>query len=326
MKILLIQTPHTDAGHQITPKHIDTIKQHVPEAEVKLSDEHSTEFAQLLQQADIAVTFNLIVLTKETAPALKWVQITSAGVNSLPDYIKNSAVLLTNSSGVHPIPIAEHILGFMIMLSRQMHVALRNQFVQKTWDRSVGEMPINELSGSTVCVVGLGRIGQHTAMLAKAFGMQVIGVVRNPNRTEDHVDTLVGLDQLNESLKKADFVVNCLPGTSETNHLFNADRFSVMKKEAYFINIGRGTTVNEADLVTALTTKTIAGAGLDVFEHEPLANDSPLWNLENVIITPHYSGRTPYYMDRVIEIFCENLDAFLAQKEMPTLVNKELGY
>jgi phosphoglycerate dehydrogenase-like enzyme len=134
------------------------------------------------------------------------------------------------------------------------------------------------------------------------------------------------MDELPNLLKEADFVVNALPGTVHTKGIFDLKLFKKFKETSYFINIGRGTSVVEKDLVEALEERIIAGAGLDVFEVEPLPEISPLWKLENVIITPHYSGWTPKYTERVINIFCENLKSYLKGGKMPNLVNKELGY
>jgi len=155
--------------------------------------------------------------------------------------------------------------------------------------------------------------------------MEVLAVVRT-KREEEFVDKVYSMEGLDEVLGKSDFVVNALPGTEETKHLYNMDKFKKFKIGAYFINIGRGNSVRQEDLIQALNDGTLAGAGLDVFENEPLQKDSPLWDMENVIITPHYSGWTPFYMDRVIEIFCQNLEAYLKDDELPNLVNKNLGY
>jgi phosphoglycerate dehydrogenase-like enzyme len=259
------------------------------------------------------------------SPNLKWLHITSAGANALSSEIINSKVLVTNSSGVHPIPISEHVLGLMLMLARGLHKAVKVQIEQKKWVRDVSLYQPGELAGKNLLVVGMGRIGERVAMLGEAFEMNVTGIVRNPSGHKTRIN-LKSVKDLGSELKEADYVVNCLPSTSETIGLFDKKLLSRFKKGSFFINIGRGDTVDESELIAVLKSGKLAGAGLDVFEKEPLPSSSPLWEMDNVIITPHYSGVNPHYFDRVISIFCENLKAFLNQKTLPNLVDKKLGY
>jgi phosphoglycerate dehydrogenase-like enzyme len=156
--------------------------------------------------------------------------------------------------------------------------------------------------------------------------MTVLAMVRDTSKKYPNVDELVTEGNIKELLNRSDFVVNAMPLTDNTFHFFNTEKFSHMKSSAYFINIGRGPVTNEKDLIHALNKKVIAGAGLDVFEEEPLPSHSPLWTMENVIITPHSSGSTPEYMNRVIDIFCKNLGAYIHKKEMPNVVDKKRGY
>jgi D-2-hydroxyacid dehydrogenase (NADP+) len=262
---------------------------------------------------------------KAVAPNLKWIHLMSAGANGLPENILNSDIIVTNSSGVHPIPIAEHVFTFILMFSRKIDKTFRTQIKEETWkrDRAGGQ---DELFGKTMTIVGMGQIGSRVAELGKAFGMKTLGIVRNPNRKEDGVDKIGGIGDIREFLKVSDFVVDCLPATPETKGLFDLKMFKKFKKGSFFVNIGRGDTVVEKDLIAALKTGLIAGAGLDVFEVEPLPDSSPLWKMDNVIITPHSSGWSPKYIDRMIEIFCKNLEAYLKKKPMPNLVDKKPGY
>jgi D-2-hydroxyacid dehydrogenase (NADP+) len=311
MKILLLDDS-SNPYQQFNKKHVTAIKKISPSATVVVA-----KSIDMHKDTDIVITSQVAKLDILKLKNLRWIHLTSAGADTLPEQIKNSEILVTNSSGVHPIPIAEHVFGFMLMLTRKMYYAYKVQLTQKEWIRNGELSPIDELAGKTLGIVGLGRIGQRIAHLAKAFDMKVLAVVRNSNRKEKNVDELVESNKLNEVLKKSDFVVSALPGTIETRHLFNLKTFKHMKKSAYFINIGRGFVVNETDLVKALQMGYIKGAGLDVFETEPLAKSSPLWNMENVLITPHYSGWTPYYIDRVVNIFCENLSAQIKKKPLP---------
>jgi phosphoglycerate dehydrogenase-like enzyme len=279
-----------------------------------------------ITETEILVSSDLSLLSSDNTKNLKWVHITSAGTNKVPDFLRKSKIIITNSSGVHPIPIAEHVFGFMIMLSRNMHKSLRQQIMSKKWNRSYDYLHPEELSGKSILIVGMGRIGEKIAEIAKVFGMEVSGVVRDLSKKRKTQIKLFEIKDLAKALKDADFIVNCLPGTEHTKGIFDKKMLDKFKPSAYFINIGRGTSVVEAELIKALQKNRIAGAGLDVFEEEPLSEDSKLWSLENVIITPHYSGWTPNYTKRVLDIFCINLKAYLRGGKMPNLINKELGY
>jgi phosphoglycerate dehydrogenase-like enzyme len=324
MKVVIIKTdgPLTRNGG-IRKSHLEKIRSISPEIEVRVTTNNSEELNDSLLDAEIVITSRFLQVDLSKTPRLKWIHVVSAGMNDLTENVKKSDILVTNSSGVHPIPISEHVLGFMLMLYRKLNLAVKNQQI-KNWSREVEG--IQEMAGKTVTIVGLGHIGSRVARLCKAFEMTVYGVVRNPDREEQFVNKLVGEDQLDSLLPESDFVVDCLPATGETKGLFNLDRFKKFKPTCFFINIGRGDTVVEEDLIEALKSGLIAGAGLDVFETEPLPGTSPLWELENVIITPHNSGLTPKYLDRMINIFIENLQYYLTGKPMPNLVDKKLGY
>jgi phosphoglycerate dehydrogenase-like enzyme len=255
---------------------------------------------------------------------LKWVQTWSAGVNSLPlARFEDNGVTLTSASGVHAYPISETIIALMLGLTRKIHTYVRNQQT-KTWHH--GDIKL-EMHHKTVGIVGVGAIGKETAKIAKAFGMKVLGV-RHSGKSDEYVDSMYTPLQLDQMLPQCDYVIVTLPLTKETYHLFTKEQFSLMKESAFFINIGRGNIVNEEDLISALVQGEIAGAGLDVFETEPLLKNSPLWEMENVILTPHTAGSTEYYDQRVIEdIFIPNLKQYI-QGESPTIntVSFQKGY
>lgn len=255
---------------------------------------------------------------------LKWVQTWSAGVDYLPqDLFKERNILLTNTSGIHAIPISEMILGMMLSISRNLKRAAVHQSRGK-WDANEDNM--SELHGKTIVIVGVGEIGKATAKLAEAFGMNVIGV-RRSGKEVPHVSKMVSMEGLEEVLAEGDYVVNILPLTDDTRHLFNEQAFAAMKKEACFINVGRGATVDTSALLKALQEKQIASAALDVFEEEPLPSDHPLWSMDNVLITPHIAGSTPYYKERAFEIFIENLKAYVKNETLPrNLVDYSRSY
>ncbi len=312
--------------YRITEELLGNIRKVGKKIEIQTALETDQDVNEKLIWAEVLISSEFGMLSAENAKNLQWVHLTSAGTNKVPDFIKNSDTIITTSSGVHPIPISEHVFGFILMLSRNIHKAHRVQITKKKWVRDYDYYQPQELFGKTLIIVGMGRIGERIAKIAQCFGMEVYGIVRDVNKKRNGYIKLFLMEDLKGLLKEADFVVNCLPGTEHTKGIFNLALFKKFKPQSYFINIGRGTSVVEKDLITALEKGNIGGAGLDVFEMEPLPETSPLWKMENVIITPHYSGWTPKYTERVIDIFIENLKAFLKKEQMPNLVDKNLGY
>lgn len=239
---------------------------------------------------------------------LKWVQTGSAGVDNLPlCELEARGVVLTTASGVHPVPMTETAFAMLLAFTRRLHHAVRNQ-TERKWARSDD---YGELSGRTLAVIGAGEIGAELARIAQAFGMRTLGV-RRSGRPAPHVDAMHPPERLDDVLAESDVVVNVLPHTAETVRLFDAGRFAAMKPSALFINIGRGTAVDTDALTEALRSGTIAGAGLDVCDPEPLPADHPLWGMDNVIITPHIGGATDRYKARMTDLFVENLQAYLS--------------
>jgi D-2-hydroxyacid dehydrogenase (NADP+) len=260
------------------------------------------------------------------APKLRWLQQWGAGADWLLQHpeLADKDFVLTSASGVHAVPIAEHLLAFLLCFGRGFHKALRWQG-QHHWQK-VAQHDLFELPGKTALVVGVGAIGAHFATLASALGIRVVGLRRDPSQSAPGVERMVGPEALRSELPRADFVVITVPLTPETRHMFAEEELRLMKQDAYLLNIGRGGTVDEAALVRALREGRIAGAGLDVFETEPLPEDSPLWDMEQVIITSHYSGLTPRYEERVFDIFIANLQRYLAGEPMNNVVDRGLGY
>ena len=323
MRILLVESTGTPF-HEFSEEHVEKIRAVDPNVEVvKVSALDQEKIDSQIEHADVlAGTF------WESSPIhdvknLKWIHSFSAGVERvLTPEVKDSNVLVGNCSGIHAIPIAEHILGFMLLFTRCFSDTFRQQ-EEKVWERS---KQMTELYGKTVLIVGLGHIGKEAARLASCVGTRILAVEQQERETPDFVEKLYSPDQLMEALPKADFVVCALPYTSTTHHLFDSEKFRIMKQSAVFINISRGGVVHEKELIKALREKDIAGAALDVTEVEPLAKDSPLWEMENVVITPHHSGLSEKYMDRAVEVFCVNLQAYIKGERLPNLVDKQKGY
>ena len=256
-------------------------------------------------------------------PHLQWIHTYSAGVEKLlsNEAFSHSDILLTNSRGIHGIPMAEHVLGTMLTSSRRLIEAWENQKVH-AWKRLTNP---DELFGKTSAIIGLGSIGREVAKHLKNMGMRIVAV-KQKTSTEPFVDQLFTIDHLPEVLSCADYVIVTLPLTPQTKKLFNLKTFDMMKENAFFINVSRGDVIEEADLVEALTTQRIRGASLDVFTTEPLPEDSPLWNVPNLFITPHYSAISPMYLDRSLKIFRNNLQIFPQRIGMLNVVDKERGY
>lgn len=261
------------------------------------------------------------------APNLRWIQQWGAGADWLmrhPEATAMAQLTITNGSGIHPIPITEHIFGLILAFGRRLHTQMRQQ-VRNEWHSMPGET-LFELPGKTMLLIGVGAIGARTAQVATALGMRVLGVRRDPSMNVEGVDALFGRDALPELLPQADFVVLTVPLTHETRHIISHAELHAMKSSSYIINIGRGGTIDEAALVTALQEGWITGAGLDVTEVEPLPPDSPLWQMENVIITAHYAGATPVYRKRLIPLFLDNLRRYVAGESLRNVIDKQLGY
>lgn len=285
----------------------------------------SEELETYILDADILAGFpmHLEAVDIKRAKKLKWMHSFSAGVDRvLTAELVRSPIIVSNSSGIHATPIAEHVIGFMLLFTRGFVTTFRNQ-QKHVWEKR-GELV--ELRGKTVLVVGLGHIGSEVARLAYAFGARVLAISQSTKEKPPFVDTLKTGASLDALLAKADFVVLSLPHTKETHHLFNKTTFKRMKQSAALINIGRGGLINEDDLIEALKKKIIGGAALDVTEEEPLPEESPLWDMGNVAITPHHSGLSEKYMERAIDLLCLNLKAFLTGKLLPNVIDKRKGY
>ena len=243
------------------------------------------------------------------APKLKFIQSIGAGTDQFSrDALTGAGIRLASASGVNARAVSEHAMSLILAMARRLPEARDNQH-KKVWRGMIGDLTQreDELGGKTLVVVGVGRIGGRLAQLAKAFDMHVIAFRRDPAAGTNGADEVYGLDQLKAQLPRADFVALTCPLTPETTGLIDAAAFAAMKPSAFLINCARGRCVDEAALAVALASNTIAGAGIDVIYEEPLAQDSPLWSLENAFITPHTAGETRRYEDNVLDILMDNL-------------------
>ena len=323
MKILLIE-PEDSSFRSITKEQKEQILSLSSDIELEVvSALNTTDIEKHLKDAEIVAGIPRAIPDLSLAGKLKWVHSFSAGMDRvLTPELVDSPILASNSSGIHATPIAEHIIGFLLIFTRQFYQSFRNQ-QEKIWQR-INEL--TELRDKIVLVVGLGHIGKETARLASLMGAKVLAIDQAGKEKPDFVETLETKEKFNELLPLADFVVICAPLTKETHHLFGKEKFKQMKPTAVLVNIGRGAIVNERELIDALENKVIAGAALDVTEEEPLAKESPLWEMDNVVITPHHSRISERYMERAIDLFCENLNAYIKGEKLPNLVDNSAGY
>lgn len=320
-KILLALEPDTLSSDQLA-----RIRDVAPEDASIVVTRDPDEIRVVLDQVEIAAGWFPADLLPQ-APRLRWYQQWSAGADWLLRHpaAAQADFVLTNTSGIHAIQITEHIFAFLLAFARELPDAIRAQS-ERQWIPIEEHEHVFELARKTMLLLGVGAIGERTARVARAMGMRVLGVRRDPTIDVPAVDAMVGPDQLIDLLPKADVVVVTVPLTEETRGMIAERELRAMKETAIIVNVGRGGTIDEGALDQALREGWIAGAGLDVFETEPLPSGSPLWGLDNVIITSHYAGLTPHYHERALEIFVYNLERYVSGKPLQNVVDKELGY
>ncbi len=254
---------------------------------------------------------------------LKWVQATSAGLDGyfFPE-LRNSDVVLTNLRGIYSDVIADHVFAFILTLARGMHVYTQHQANGK-WQKGA---EVIHLGGKVLGILGLGGIGLEVAKRGHAFGMTVMAVDPAPKDRPDYVTAVFDPKDAMQMLKQADFVVICVPHTGETEYLINREALAQMKNTAVLVNIGRGKVVDLTALTEALETGQLGGAGLDVFETEPLPEGHPLWAMPQVVITPHVAGISPEVAKRRKRVIVENIRRFVAGEPLLNVVDKKRGY
>jgi phosphoglycerate dehydrogenase-like enzyme len=283
-----------------------------------------------LREAEIIFTISLRPEQFAAAQNLRWIHAPTAAVHQLLfAELVNSDVVVTNSREVHGPVVAEHVMALIFALAKKIPQAavLQQKHIwgqEAIWNE--GARP-REIAGATLGLIGVGSIGRRVAQMASAVGMRVIAVREYVEKgSPAGVEAVLAPSALDEMLKQCDYVVLAAPLIAATQGLINADRLAMMKPEACLINVGRGPQVDEAALVEALRTRRIAGAALDVFEREPLPADSPLWSVENLLITPHTAGLTEKLWHRHYELFSDNLRRYLARQPLRFVVDKQKGY
>ena len=296
----------------------DRLRAEFPAAKLVLAQGVS-ELPADLSDIDVLISF-AIELTDDfyrRATRLQWIQCLATGVDQIlrcpslrPDTV------LTSGRGAHGAPMRETVVYLMMAVSRDVKTLVEEQKAH-VWNRRFYSL----FAGKTAVVVGVGVVGIAIGQLLKAFGMHVIGVTRT-TRAVEGFDEMLPTVRLREAVGRADFLINVLPANADNALLFNSAVFAAMKSTAYYISAGRGQTVDEPALIAALRERRIAGAGLDVFQTEPLPSDSPFWDLPNVFITPHLGGYTIEYEDLIMPLIADNMRLFLAgrQSEMRNIV------
>ena len=327
MKVLIV-LHHRFELWQAPPWFSERLRHDFPDVEVvhlSAYDRVNEEIAD----ADIAISWSLRGEQIRAAGKLKWIHSTATAVHALmsPE-LRNSNIIVTNARDVHGPVVAEHAMALAFALAKRLPQAMQYQR-QKHWaqhDLWANSPRPRELRGATMTIVGLGGLGRSLARMASSLGMRVLGVRAHPERSCQGVDVVYGFDALDQGLSRGDFVVLALPVTSSTHRLMNAARLSKLRPEAYLINVGRGVLIDETALIEALRNKAFAGAALDVTAEEPLPPNSPLWEMENVLITPHIAGLTEKMWDRHYAAFAENLKRFINAQPLRWIVDKEKGY
>lgn len=312
---------------KINDQQMESLRQLSPHLEI-IRELENQRARDEMRNAEILYTFKMPG-PLEDAKKLKWIQLVSAGADHIMEAgVEKTDILVTTASGIHGVAMVEYTLCMMVMLARRIPMILRES-QQKQWKPGrLRNYYGDELWGKTLGILGLGAIGQRVATVAKALGMQVLGLRRSPRAKSDSggVDKVYGPEGLLEMLPQCDFVLVVVPFTEETRNLIGEIELKAMKPTAHLINVARGEIVNEVALAKALREGWIAGGAFDVFAEEPLPPESELWDLPNLIITPHMAGNTIPYMDRATELFHDNLRRYLAGEPMINVLDKRLGY
>jgi phosphoglycerate dehydrogenase-like enzyme len=292
---------------------------------IQRSPEQAAEWAALLADAEVLFDVDGPSTSNFTArvPRLRWIQASSSGIGEWVRMlgIVDSPIIVTNAAGIHSVPLAEFVVFAMLYFARSWPRMVAEQRAHH-WERCA----IETLGGKTLGIVGMGNVGRTVARLAQPFGLRVLGVRRTPRESDHTEDGVYGPTGLRTVLKESDYLVLSVPHTPETVGLLGAEEIASMKPGAVLINIARGTVVDEPALIAALESGHLRGAALDVVAREPLAADSPLWDMPNVLITPHSMSTALDENDRLTTLFCDNLQRYLTGQPLRNVIDKVRGY
>jgi|SRR5579875_102013 phosphoglycerate dehydrogenase-like enzyme len=318
------------AHYQFTPESLAMLSEAARSNVVRVNSYE--EQLRAMAEAEVLCSFDFPNNWREVAPHLRWYQSVSAGVdrlrgNSVLD--PDSGVIVTTASGVHSEIICEYVFCSILMFNRGWHTMVDLQR-RHIWAHESPKYPLpgRELTGRTMGIVGLGNIGRRIAQVAHAFGMKVLAMRFSTRGSEPDpdVDQSYPVEQLRSMLALCDYVVLSMPLTGRTAKMIGEAELRAMRPDAYLVNIARGGVVDEPALIRALQEGWIAGAGLDVTDPEPPRNDSPLYDLPNVILTPHVAGATEHYERRLAELFADNLRRYRAGQPLRNQYDARRGY
>lgn len=325
---VLVAIHHRVAAWTIPPGHVDELRRRFPDVTFSCSQDRDSDRA-LAPDADVAFALGLGREAVGRASRLRWVHCSAHAVGHFPlAYLADRGVIVTNSRGIQSTPIAEHVMGGLLALSRRLPRALHHQD-HHAWlpNEFIGDDSPWLMAGRTIGIVGTGTLGQAIAVRARAFGVRVIGMRRNPERgIPVGFHEVLGRPELDRLLAESDIIVLAAPWTPGTDQILNRAAIARMKPGAVVVNVARGQLLDESALADAVRAKTLGGAILDVFTTEPLPPESPLWAMPNVIITAHTSGFRAGHFDAVIELFSENLQRFAQGQPLLNVVDIEAGY
>ena len=306
----------------VEEEHKKTLEQHAKGNQFIYSS-YDKVTPEMVQEANVIIG-NVDPFYLQEAKNLEWLQLNSAGADR---YVKKGVlpenVTLTNATGAYGPGVAEHMLAVLFSLQKKLHLYRDNQNQCEWQDEGV----VMSLRGGTLLIIGLGDIGLYFARLMKNFGYRIIGIKRRLGQVLQDVDELHTMDDLDKLLPEADVVLSVLPDAKGTRNIFNKERFEKMKNTAILLNAGRGSAVNTEDLCEALIQGQIYGAGLDVTDPEPLQTQHKLWNVQNVIITPHVAGdfHHPATLYRIVDIAAGNLQRYVEGERLMNVVDVSTG-
>jgi phosphoglycerate dehydrogenase-like enzyme len=316
------------ATQEILPSHQENIVKETGES-IQIYSSIDQIPQSIADETEILITFGNNLTSGDHVPVdiarfpkLKWIQMLSAGIEDLPlKEVQNRGICVTNASGIHITPMSEYVLLCMLHFEKDME-RYRDLKKEKRFDRT---KLVGELIEREVLIYGTGTIGQAVARMLTLFNVKVFGVNTTGRTVDPFLETFT-LEQAAQKLRTADYVISLLPSTTQTRNFFSREYVNQMKKEAVFISMGRGDVVDEESIVEMIKERKLKGAAFDVFKQEPLPADSPLWECENLILTPHMSAKSIYYIDRCVDIFIENLTALRTGRPMINVVDISREY
>ena len=340
VSVLHLSERHLAQLRSVSPRLV--VQQHSLPSEEQWLRESDQQFAEVLSPETEILYTHTAPFDVRLTPKLRWVQVDSAGVNTLYNTpLWKSHIPITSANGVHTVQIAEYILTMLLAHAHHLPLAFRlQQRAEWASGKQLEAFVTPEIRVKTLGILGYGAIGREVARLAAACGMHVLATKRrghpatfdgwSPVGTGDPDGSIperfYDLDELHTLLAKCDAIVLALPLSKQTQGIIGKAELSAMRPHAFLINIGRGVLIDQNQLIAALQERRLGGAALDVTDPEPLPADSPLWTMENVIITPHIAGMSAYYNDRIVDLFSENLRRYLNGEPLLNLVQRELGY